>query len=135
MRRSRGRALIVAAALAALTLGACGRDDFKNEPRPALPAEISVKIGDDKVVVSPSEFGAGLANFTVVNLAGAPTTLAVDGPTAFETDEIAPGTNLVYKIEITKGEYEAAAGSVPPAPDQFAVGADNPSGQNDLLLP
>jgi hypothetical protein len=127
--------VIVAVALCALALGACGRDDFENEPRPALPSEISVKIGDGKVVVSPSEFGAGLANFTVVNLGDTTTSLAVSGPTEFETPEVAPGTNRIYKTEITSGEYEASATSAEAAPFQFTVGADNPSAQNDLLLP
>jgi hypothetical protein len=127
--------VIVAVALAALTLGACGRDDFENEPRPALPSEISVKIGDGKIVVSPSEFGAGLANFTVVNLGDTTTALAVSGPTEFETPEIAPGTNEIYKVEITSGEYEASATSAEATPFEFEVGADNPSAQDDLLLP
>ena len=127
--------MILAVALAALTLGACGRDDFENEPRPALPSEISVKIGDGKVVVSPSQFGAGLANFTVVNLGDTTTSLSVNGPTEFETAEVAPGTNTIYKTEIDTGEYEATATSAEAAPFQFEVGPDNDSAQNDLLLP
>ena len=135
MRRSRGRALIVVVALFALTLGACGRDDFENDPRPALPSEVSVEINDGKITVAPSEFGAGLANFTVVNMGDTPTTLAVNGPTEFETDEIAPGTNLIQKTEVKSGEYEASAGSTDATPFQFTVGPDNPSAQHDLLLP
>jgi len=135
MRRSKGTFVIVAVALAALALSACGRDDFENEPRPALPSEISVKIGDGKVVVSPSEFGAGLANFTIVNLGDTTTSLAVTGPTEFETPEVAPGTNQIYKTEIDTGEYEASATSAEAAPFQFKVGAENESAQHDLLLP
>ena len=127
--------MILAVAICALALGACGRDDFDNEPRPALPSEVSVKIGDGKVVVSPSEFGAGLANFTIANLGDTSTTLAVSGPTEFETPEIAPGTNRIYKTEITSGEYEATAATAEATPFQFEVGADNPSAQHDLLLP
>src|SRR5688572_14849457 len=135
MRRSKGRFVIVAVALAALTLGACGRDDFENDPRPALPSEISVKIGDEKVVVSPSEFGAGLVNFTIVNLGDTTTSLVVTGPTEFETPEVAPGTNHTYKTEIDTGEYEASATAAEAAPFQFEVGPDSESAQHDLLLP
>ena len=127
--------MILAVAFCALALAACGRDDFENEPRPALPSEVSVEISEDGVVVSPSEFGAGLANFTIVNLADSATTLAVSGPTEFETEEIAPGTNQIVKQEVKSGEYEASAESAEAAPFEFVVGPDNPSAQHDLLLP
>ena len=127
--------MVLAVALCALALSACGRDDFENEPRPSLPTEISVEIGDEGVVVSPSEFGAGLANFTIVNLADTTTTLVVSGPTEFETEDLAPGTNKIVKQEVTTGEYEASAESTEAEPFQFEVGPDNPSAQNDLLLP
>ena len=127
--------MILAVAISALALAACGRDDFENDPRPALPTEVSVKIGDGKVVVSPSEFGAGLANFTVANLSDTTTTLVVSGTAEFETPEVAPGANLIYKTEIDTGEYEASATSAEAAPFQFEVGPDNESAQHDLLLP
>jgi hypothetical protein len=127
--------VILAVAVCALALAACGRDDFENEPRPALPSEVSVEIGDDGVVVSPSEFGAGLVNFTIVNLADTTTSLAVSGPTEFETEEIAPGTNRIVKQTVETGEYEASAESAEAEPFQFEVGPDNPSAQHDLLLP
>jgi hypothetical protein len=127
--------VVLAVAACALALSACGRDDFENEPRPSLPSEISVQIGDDGVVVSPSEFGAGLANFTIVNLADTTTSLVVTGPTEFETPEIAPGTNRIIKQEVATGEYEASAESAEAEPFQFEVGPDNPSAQHDLLLP
>lgn len=126
--------MVLAVALCAVALTACGRDDFENEPRPALPSEISVEIGKKGVTVSPSEFGAGLANFTIVNLADTATVLTVNGPTEFETEEIAPGTNRIVKQEVTTGEYEASADAAA-APFQFEVGPDNPSAQHDLLLP
>jgi hypothetical protein len=127
--------VIIVVALAALALGACGRDDFKNDPRPAVPTEVSVEINNDAVTVSPSQFGAGLVNFTIVNLADAATTVAIKGPTDLETQDIAPGTNTIVKTEVRTGDYEASAASTQALPFQFSVAADNPSGQNDLLLP
>jgi hypothetical protein len=127
--------VIVAVALAALALGACGRDDFENDPRPAVPTEVSVEINDDAITVSPSQFGAGLVNFTIVNLADTATTVAIHGPTDLETEDIDPGTNTIVKTEVKTGDYEASADSTQALPFQFSVGADNPSGQDDLLLP
>jgi hypothetical protein len=43
MLRRRGRALLFAVTLmVAVAVAGCGRDDFNNDPRPPIPAEISV---------------------------------------------------------------------------------------------
>ena len=94
MLRERGRVLLFAAALiTALAVAGCGRDDFQNDPRPPVPAEVSVKIATDGVAVSPKEFGAGLVNFTVANLTTEPGTLAIHGPVDADTNEIPPAGN------------------------------------------
>jgi hypothetical protein len=124
----------LAAGLAIVAVG-CGRDDFENDPRPALPAEISVEIGDKGVVVSPSEFGAGLVNFTVANLADAPASVAIEGPTAAETEEIAPGGTTTLKVEVETGDYEASVPGEDAEPFEFEVGPERESAQDDLLLP
>jgi hypothetical protein len=133
--RRRGRALVaVAACLAALTVAACGRNDFNNEPRPPLPAEISVQVSDDTMTVSPPEFGAGIANFTILNLSDAPTGVAIDGPVRGESDEIAPNTTAVLKLDLDQGDYRASASDTN-AEFRFRVGAERPSANNDLLTP
>jgi hypothetical protein len=133
--RRRGIALLLSMGLAALVVAGCGRDDFENEPRPAVPAEITVEIGAGEVVVSPASFGAGLVNFTIANLTKTPTTLAIIGPTEAETDEIPAGANTILKAEMRSGEYEASADDAEVRPFSFTVGPDRESGQNDLLLP
>jgi hypothetical protein len=133
--RRRGIALLLSMGLAALVVAGCGRDDFENEPRPAVPAEITVEIGTGEVVVSPASFGAGLVNFTIANLTKTPTTLAIIGPTEAETDEIPAGGNTILKAEMRSGEYEASADDAEVRPFSFTVGPDRESGQNDLLLP
>jgi hypothetical protein len=133
--RRRGIALLLSVGLAALAVAGCGRDDFENEPRPAVPAEITVEVGDDGVVVSPRSFGAGLVNFTIANLTKNPTTLAIIGPTEAESDEIPAGGNTILKAEMRSGEYEASADDAEVRPFSFTVGPDRESGQNDLLLP
>jgi hypothetical protein len=136
MLRRRGRALLFAAALvAALGAAGCGRNDFENDPRPPIPAEISVKIAKDGVAVSPKEFGAGLVNFTIANLTDRPGTLAIHGPVDAGSSEIPPAGTETVKVEMKTGSYEASVSGIAARPFSFTVGPERPSGQNDLLLP
>lgn len=127
--------LAVGVGLAALVLAACGRDDFENDPRPPVPAEVNVKIGDGEVAVSPAEFGAGLVNFTIANFYDTPATLRIDGPTEAVSEEVPPGGNTILKTEVKSGTYEASADAIEAFPFSFTVGPERESGQNDLLLP
>lgn len=134
--RRRGRALAaLAVALAAVAVAGCGRDDFENDPRPPLPAEVSIEIGEDEVVVSPAEFGAGLVNFTIANLGDTEASVAIDGPTTAESDEVAPGGTTILKTEVVTGDYEASALGTEATPFEFEVGPERSSAQDDLLLP
>jgi hypothetical protein len=137
MSRRRGRALVAAAValVMALVVAACGRDDFENEPRPPVPAEITVKIGDGEVVVSPKEFGAGLVNFEIANFEDTPATFSIQGPTEAESEEIPARGNNILKTLLETGSYEASANGVEATPFTFEVGPERESGQNDLLLP
>jgi hypothetical protein len=137
--RRRGRALVVlAACLAALTVTACGGDDYENDPRPPTPAEISIQIADDDITVSPAEFGAGIANFTIVNLGDVPTAVEIaeiSGAPLGASEEIAPSTSAVVKVELESGDYEATATDLDIDPFVFAVGPERESANNELLLP
>jgi hypothetical protein len=136
MLRRRGRALPFAIALlAALAVAGCGRKDFKNDPRPPIPAQISVKIANDGVGVSPKEFGAGLVNFTIANLTTQRGTLAIHGPVDAESSEIPPAGTDTVKVDMKTGRYEATVSGIAVRPFSFTVGAERPTGQNDLLLP
>ena len=138
-RRSGGRYAVPAvalAALAALTLGACGSEDFPNKPRPPAPLDVTAKVDSQKVVVSPSKFGAGLVTFTIANLSDSPVRFTLSGPTDAATDAIQPGSPANLKVEMTEGTYRATAGSgVDVRPATVKVAAKRPSSQNDLLLP
>src|SRR5215475_5884336 len=104
MLRERGRVLVLAAALVtALAVAGCGRSDFKNDPRPPVPAEVSVKIAKDGVAVSPREFGAGLVNFTIANLTTDPGTLAIHGPVNAGSGEIPPASTGTVKVDMKTG--------------------------------
>jgi hypothetical protein len=127
--------LVAAALLGVLAVAGCGRNDFNNDPRPPIPAEVSVKIAPDGVAVSPKEFGAGLVNFTVANLTNETGKLAIQGPVDATTDDIAPGDADTVKVEVKSGSYEASVDGFAVAPFSFTVGPERSSGQNDLLLP
>jgi hypothetical protein len=127
--------LSAAALVTALALVGCGRDDFANDPRPPIPAEVSVKIAKDGVGVSPREFGAGLVNFTIANLTTEAGTLAISGPVDASSQEIPPAGTDTIKVDMKTGDYEASVSGIGARPFSFTVGAERPSGQNDLLLP
>lgn len=122
-------------ALAALVVAGCGRDDFENDPRPPVPAEVSVKIGQEEVVVSPSEFGAGPTNFTIANLGDRDAVLAIDGPTVAQSDAVPAGGTGSLKTELVSGDYRATAEGGDATPFNFQVGPERPSAQDELLLP
>jgi hypothetical protein len=127
--------MFAAALVTALVVAGCGRDDFKNDPRPPIPAEVSVKIAKDGVAVSPKEFGAGIVNFTIANLTTEPGTLAIQGPVDADSSEIPPTGTGTIKVEMKTGSYEASVSGIAARPFSFTVGPERPSGQNDLLLP
>jgi hypothetical protein len=121
--------------LGVVALAGCGRSDFKNDPRPPVPAEVSVRIVPDGVGVSPGEFGAGLVNFTVANLTNETGSLAIHGPVDATSDDIAPGDSGTIKANMKSGTYEASVDGFTVRSGAFTVGPERPSGQNELLLP
>jgi hypothetical protein len=134
--RRRGRALVaLVVTLAAIAVAGCGRDDFENEPRPPVPAEISIEVNDETVTVAPAELGAGIANFTIANLGSEPAQVEVEGPTVGESEEIAAGSVDRLKMELTTGDYEASVVEGAATPFEFEVGPERPSAQDELLLP
>jgi hypothetical protein len=126
---------LLATLLAAVAVAGCGRSDFKNDPRPPVPIEVSVKLAPDGVGVSPREFGAGLVNFTVANLTNATGSLAIRGPVDATSPQIGPGDATTLKVDMKTGSYEASTDGFTVASLGFTVGPQRPSGQNQLLLP
>jgi hypothetical protein len=139
MRRSTALRLSLPAGLAALALAVagCGAEDHANDPRPPKPIEVTAKVDNKQVVVSPDEFGAGLAIFTIANQSDSETTLTLDGPVEQESAPILPGNVTdTFKVPLETGDYKVSAGTDSTAsPAQLRVGPERPSSQDDLLLP
>ena len=126
----------VLALAAAIGVGACGEDDFENNPRPPAPVELTARINDRTVIVSPGEVGAGPATITVSNQAGDPATLTLEGPSDVVGGELPPGAVGEIKADLLEGEYEVTGGAGSKARSgTLTVGPERASSQNDLLLP
>ena len=136
MRRS---AIVAAAAFAVLGLTAagCGSEDHPNDPRPPKPIEITARVDNDVVDISPSEFGAGLAVFTISNQSDSAVELTLDGPVAAASPSIEPGSvSDDFKVDLLEGDYEVTGGTESSAkPTQLVIGPERPSAQDELLLP
>jgi hypothetical protein len=130
---------LLVASVAALAAGAaagCGAEDHANDPRPPSPIEVTAKVDDEKVDVSPSEFGAGLVVMTISNQSEDPVQIGVDGPTAGESGGIEPGSVGSFKFSFEQGDYEVSPGEESRAkPALLTVGPERASSQNELLLP
>jgi hypothetical protein len=138
MRRIRPRhALPAGFAVLGLVAAGCGSEDHPNEPRPPKPIEITARVDEDVVDVSPSEFGAGLVVFTVSNQSDSVVELTVDGPVAATSPPIEPnGVSDDFKVDMREGENEVTAGEESQAkPTELVIGPERPSAQNELLLP
>ena len=120
-------------ALAALGVGACGDDDFKNDPRPPAPVELSAQIADRGVTVSPDNVGAGIATITISNQTRDPAKLVFQGPSDQSSAEIVPNGTGSLKLTLEEGDYTVSDGNGHES--KLTIGPERPSSQNQLLLP
>jgi hypothetical protein len=135
MGRSRRTALLAAAGVAALAAAGCGAEDHPNDPRPPAPIELSAKVDNQKVVVSPDKVGAGLADVTIANLNDDDVNLTFVGPADQAVDPILAGGITSVKLNLEQGRYELRSDDDSLKPGILTVGPERPSAQNDLLLP
>ena len=129
--------LLIAAAFAA----GCGEDDFKNNPRPPVPLELTGVIKNDEVTVSPSELGAGPVLLTISNQSRRARTVTLEGESlTAEVGPIEPLETATIRRTLEPGSYEVRAGSETAmrratAPAQLEIGAARPNSNDALLLP
>jgi hypothetical protein len=130
----RGRAAAAGLVVAVLVAG-CGAEDHPNEPRPPVPAQLSAKVDNRKVVVVPNRIGAGLAVVTVSNQSADAVEVAFEGPNRARTGEIPAGSVGQVQFELETGEYTIDADVQTIASGTMSVGPPRPSAQNELELP
>jgi hypothetical protein len=127
--------------IAALLVAGCGDEDFKNDPRPPVPVELTGVIHDDGVTVSPARVGAGQVSLVISNQTDGAKTITLEGDSI--TEQVGPVEPLATG-QITRtlapGTYEVRAGSERALPKEIApatltIGRERKSSSGDLLLP
>jgi hypothetical protein len=140
-RRRRAAALLSSGLIFALALGACGDDDFENEPRPPVPLQLTGVITDARVTVSPNKVGAGPIVLTVSNQTDDSHTIALEGEGIVErTGPVNPQDTATLQKTLKPGQYVVKAGSdSAPArgirPATLVIGKPRKSASGELLLP
>jgi hypothetical protein len=129
-------------ATAGVTAAGCGgSSDFKNDPRPPAPVQLTGVIRDDKLTVSPNRVGAGPIIIFISNQTQRAHTVTLDGVDTRDT--VGPVNPLdAAKIQQTlkQGKYTVKAGSTQAtaheiAPATLSVGPPRNDSSNKVLLP
>ena len=133
--------VFVVCASALLVTGCGGGKSFKNDPRPAIPVQLTGVITDKEVTISPKRVGAGPVILNISNQARTAHTITLEGEGA--TDTVGPvnplGTGQLQQT-LKQGTYTVKAGSkIATAheikPFVLTVGKPRSSSSNQLLLP
>jgi hypothetical protein len=131
------------AALALVASGCGGESDFKNEPRPAVPVELTGVIQNGKVTVSPDKVGAGPIQITISNQTNRAYTVNLSNGEPREGDDVGPVNPLdtaTIQKTVAPGTYEVSAGFRQALPREITpailtVGAKRRDSNDRLLQP
>ncbi len=129
--------------------GCGGSTKYANKPKPALPINLTVYIGDAKVSVSPSSVGAGPVTFEVTNQSSKAQSLVIASSSGSlaSTGPINPQGAAQVSVDLSQpGTYTVGTGNAPttdaslngPSGPQSAtvkVGTARPSAGGTLLYP
>ncbi|MDQ6915489.1 MAG: hypothetical protein M3155_06725 [Actinomycetota bacterium] len=131
------RGLACAGAGALLVAGCGSGSDYKNNPRPPAPINVTAFISAKRVSVSPAKFGAGPIVVIVANQSNASQEVTFQNATGTvrQTALVDPGTPGTLKLNVEQGNYQVKVGSQDIKPATVTVGAKRPSAQNQLLQP
>ena len=137
--RVRKPALLICAV--ALGAPACGDDDFKNEPRAAVPIELGAVIKPKRVILSPSDLGAGPVRITISNQTERAHGVTLVGHSVRErVGPVYPQDTASIQKTLEPGRYElrtdsddAATRAITPA--ELTIGPRRPESNDRLLLP
>ena len=140
----RGRIYGGIAAAALVTIVGCGgEDDYKNDPRPPAPINVTAAITNSKVSVSPERFGAGPIVLVISNQSSSAqeVTFQTDelggeepGRT-FSTTPINPRGTATLKVEVRQGDWRLGTRDGGIRAAAVSVGRQRKSAQNELLQP
>lgn len=140
-------------AVALFAVSGCGSSGhFANEPRPAVPVNLTVYINNARVSLSPASVGAGEVVFIVTNQADKAESLTVhpagnSSQRLARTGPINPQGTGQVAVDISRpGEYSVSTASSARtdaalaearsiAPASLHVGQPRPSSSNTLLQP
>jgi hypothetical protein len=137
------RVQLLATGLMALALASCGSEkDFANDPRPPTPINISASISDEKVTVSPADFGAGPVQFLIANLTDDPQTVTVETEDLSDTAGIKQQSSVInpqgtttLKVDVKEGDYVVHVDHKSIREAHIKVGGERDSSQDQLLQP
>lgn len=126
-----------------LALAGCGGgNDYKNDPRPPSPINVTAYVGAKRVSVSPNTIGAGPIVVIVTNQSNSSqdVTFQTDlaggkGDVTQSTGPINPGDTGQIKVDVVEGKYVVKTGDDAIRPAAVSVGTERASAQNDLLQP
>ena len=140
--RIRAATLLAGSALVTVGVTGCGGDDkFANEPRPAVPIQLTGVITDERVTVSPDRVGAGPVIITVSNQTQRSHTIILEGESTRETvGPVNPLDTARIQQTLPQGSYEVRAGSSAAMPKEIRaakleIGPPRKSSSGDVLLP
>ena len=139
--KTRVRTPVLLICAVAVGATACGGDDFENEPRAAVPVELSGVIKPARVILSPDEVGAGPIRITISNQTPHARTVTLHGDAVDErVGPVYPQDTARIQKTLEPGRYELRAGSDDAAggaitPAELRIGPRRPESNDRLLLP
>lgn len=143
LKGGRVTAFALLATVAATGVGCGSGSDFKDQPRPPTPLQLSGVIRPDKVTVSPNRLGAGPVVLIISNQTQQAHTITVSGAGGSGETTVGPVNPLdTAKIQqdLRQGSYTVKAGSSQAVaraikPATLSVGRERPDSSNQVLQP
>jgi len=121
--------------------GCGGSSEFKNDPRPPAPVQLTGVIRDDKLTVSPNRVGAGPVIILISNQTQQAHTITLDGTETKDTvGPVNPLDSAKIQQTLKQGSYTVKAGSAQAVaheikPATLSVGPQRRDSSNQVLLP